>query len=117
MVRSEEKLFNVISALTDEYNNFDKLTKRLRKPEFLDLVNDLEIVDEELHDLKMPPITDDIQLDNKVCLFYIVNRLKDMVTENDDEQKIIQLIEFYNELVFNLGINALHNHKNDWEDR
>ena len=65
----------------------------------------------------MPPITDDIQLDNRVCMFYVINQLKDMVTEKDDEQKLIQLTEFYNQLVFNLGINALHNHKNDWEDR
>ena len=115
MVRAEEKLFNVISALTDEYNNYPH--KRLKKSEVQNLVHDLEVVDAEFHDLKMPPITDDIQLDNKVCLFYIVNRLKDMVTENDDEQKIILLTEFYNELVFNLGINALHNHKNDWEDK
>ena len=115
MVRSEEKLFNVISALTDEYNNFDKLTKRLRKPQFLDLVNDLEIVDEELHDLKTPPITDGIQIDNKVCMFYVITELKDIVTENDDEQKMIMITEFYNTLVFNLGVNALNNHNNDWE--
>ena len=114
MVRSEEKLFNVISALTDEYNNFDKLTKRLRKPQFLDLVNDLEIVDEELHDLKTPPITDGMQIDNRVCMFYVITELKDILTR-DDEQKIIMITEFYNTLVFNLGVNALNNHNNDWE--
>ena len=116
MVRSEEKLFNVISALTDEYNNFDKLTKRLRKPQFLDLVNDLEIVDEELHDLKTPPITDGIQIDNKVCMFYVITELKDILTEKDDQQKMIMITEFYNTLVFNLGVNALNNHNNDWEE-
>ena len=31
MVRSEEKLYGVISALTDEYNNYDKLGKRLNR--------------------------------------------------------------------------------------
>ena len=115
MVRSEEKLYGVISALTDEYNNYDKLGKRLRKPQFLDLVNDLEIVDEELHDLKTPPITDGIQIDNKVCMFYVITELKDILTENDDEQKMIMITEFYNTLVFNLGVNALNNHNNDWE--
>ena len=115
MVRSEEKLYGVISALTDEYNNYDKLGKRLRKPQFLDLVNDLEIVDEELHDLKTPPITDGMQIDNKVCMFYVITELKDIVTENDDEQKMIMITEFYNTLVFNLGVNALNNHNNDWE--
>ena len=114
MVRSEEKLYGVISALTDEYNNYDKLGKRLRKPQFLDLVNDLEIVDEELHDLKTPPITDGIQIDNKVCMFYVITELKDILTR-DDEQKMIMITEFYNTLVFNLGVNALNNHNNDWE--
>ena len=115
MVRSEEKLYGVISALTDEYNNYDKLGKRLRKPQFLDLVNDLEIVDEELHDLKTPPITDGMQIDNKVCMFYVITELKDILTEKDDQQKMIMLTEFYNTLVFNLGVNALNNHNNDWE--
>ena len=115
MVRSEEKLYGVISALTDEYNNYDKLGKRLRKPQFLDLVNDLEIVDEELHDLKTPPITDGIQIDNRVCMFYVITELNDILTEKDDQQKMIMLTEFYNSLVFNLGVNALNNHNNDWE--
>ena len=115
MVRSEEKLYGVISALTDEYNNYDKLGKRLRKPQFLDLVNDLEIVDEELHDLKTPPINDGMQIDNKVCMFYVITELKDIVTEKDDEQKNLMITEFYNTLVFNLGVNALNNHNNDWE--
>lgn len=114
MVRSEEKLYGVISALTDEYNNYDKLGKRLRKPQFLDLVNDLEIVDEELHDLKTPPITDGMQIDNRVCMFYVITELKDILTR-DDEQKITMITEFYNTLVFNLGVNALNNHNNDWE--
>ena len=114
MVRSEEKLYGVITALTDEYNNYDKLGKRLRKPQFLDLVNDLEIVDEELHDLKTPPITDGMQIDNKVCMFYVITELKDILTR-DDEQKMIMITEFYNTLVFNLGVNALNNHNNDWE--
>ena len=114
MVRSEEKLYGVITALTDEYNNYDKLGKRLRKPQFLDLVNDLEIVDEELHDLKTPPITDGMQIDNRVCMFYVITELKDILTR-DDEQKMIMITEFYNTLVFNLGVNALNNHNNDWE--
>ena len=114
MVRSEEKLYGVITALTDEYNNYDKLGKRLRKPQFLDLVNDLEIVDEELHDLKTPPITDGMQIDNRVCMFYVITELKDILTR-DDEQKMTMITEFYNTLVFNLGVNALNNHNNDWE--
>jgi len=115
MVRAEEKLHGVISALTDEYNNYPH--KRLKKSEVQDLVHDLEVVDAEFHDLKMPPITDDIQLDNKVCLFYIINELKDIITEPNVEDVEKRLTDFHNTLIFNLGINALHNHKNDWEDR
>jgi len=115
MVRAEEKLFNVISALTDEYNNYPH--KRLKKSEVQNLVHDLEVVDAEFHDLKLPPITDDIQLDNKVCLFYIINELKDIITEPNVEDVEKRLTDFHNTLVFNLGVNALHNHKNDWEDR
>jgi len=115
MVRAEEKLHGVISALTDEYNNYPH--KRLKKSEVQDLVHDLEVVDAEFHDLKMPPITDDIQLDNKVCLFYIINELKDIITEPNVEDVEKRLTDFHNTLIFNLGINALHNHKNDWEDK
>ena len=115
MVRAEEKLHGVISRLTDEYNNYPH--KRLKKSEVQDLVHDLEIVDAELHDLKLPPITDDIKLDNKVCLFYIINELKDIITEPNVEDVEKRLTDFHNTLIFNLGINALHNHKNDWEDR
>jgi len=115
MVRAEEKLFNVISALTDEYNNYPH--KRLKKSEVQNLVHDLEVVDAEFHDLKLPPITDDIQLDNKVCLFYIINELKDIITEPNVEDVEKRLTDFHNTLVFNLGVNALHNHKNDWEDK
>ena len=115
MVRAEEKLFNVISALTDEYNNYPH--KRLKKSEVQNLVHDLEVVDAEFHDLKMPPITDDIKLDNKVCLFYIINELKDIITEPNVKMLKNVLQIFTIQLVFNLGINALHNHKNDWEDR
>ena len=115
MVRAEEKLHGVISSLQDQVNNWDH--RGIKKITLQNMINDLEVVDAEFHDLKLPPITDDIQLDNRVCMFYVINQLKDMVTEKDDEQKIIQLTEFYNQLIFNLGINALHNHKNDWEDR
>lgn len=115
MVRAEEKLFNVISALTDEYNNYPH--KRLKKSEVQNLVHDLEVVDAEFHDLKMPPIEGEGSFgnqDNRVCMFYVINRLQEIITV-DDECK--GTTEFYNELVFNLGINTLRNHKNDWEDK
>lgn len=62
-------------------------------------------------------VDDDIKLDNKVCLFYLINRLKEIITEPNVEDVEKHLTDFHNELIFNLGINALHNHKNEWEDR
>ena len=115
MVRAEEKLHDVISSLQDQVNNWDH--RGIKKITLENMINDLEIVDEELHDLKLPPITDDIKLDNKVCLFYIINELKDIITEPNVEDVEKRLTDFHNTLVFNLGINALNNHKNEWEDK
>jgi len=106
--RVAEKLHGVISQLTDEYNNYHN--KRIKKADVQNLVHDLEVVDAELHDLISP------HKDNRVCMFYVITELKDIVTENDVEQKMIMITEFYNTLVFNLGVNALNNHNNDWEE-
>jgi monomeric isocitrate dehydrogenase len=115
MVRAEEKLHGVISSLQDQVNNWDH--RGIKKITLENMINDLEVVDAEFHDANLPPITDDIQLDNKVCLFYLTNKLADIIAEKDDDQKLNQLTLFYNDLIFNLGINALHNHKNVWENR
>ena len=105
--RVAEKLHGVISQLTDEYDNYHN--KRIKKADVRNLINDLEVVDAELHELISP------HNNNTVCMFYVITELKDIVTENDDEQKMIMITEFYNTLVFNLGVNALNNHNNDWE--
>ena len=105
--RVAEKLHGVISQLTDEYNNYHN--KRIKKADVRNLINDLEVVDAELHELISP------HNNNTVCMFYVITELKDIVTEKDDEQKMIMITEFYNTLVFNLGVNALNNHNNDWE--
>ena len=105
--RVAEKLHGVISQLTDEYNNYHN--KRIKKADVRNLINDLEVVDAELHELISP------HNNNTVCMFYVITELKDIVTEKDDEQKMIMVTEFYNTLVFNLGVNALNNHNNDWE--
>ena len=106
--RVAEKLHGVISQLTDEYNNYHN--KRIKKADVQNLVHDLEVVDAELHDLISP------HKDNRVCMFYVITELKDIITENDDDTKLVLLTEFYNTLVFNLGVNALNNHNNDWEE-
>ena len=106
--RVAEKLHGVISQLTDEYNNYHN--KRIKKADVQNLVHDLEVVDTELHELISP------HNNNTVCMFYVITELKDIVTEKDDEQKMIMVTEFYNTLVFNLGVNTLNNHNNDWEE-
>ena len=106
--RVAEKLHGVISQLTDEYNNYHN--KRIKKADVRNLINDLEVVDAELHELISP------HNNNTVCMFYVITELKDIVTEKDDEQKMIMITEFYNTLVFNLGVNTLNNHNNDWEE-
>jgi len=106
--RVAEKLHGVISELTDEYDNYHN--KRIKKADVRNLINDLEVVDAELHELISP------HKDNRVCMFYVITELKDIITENDDDTKLVLLTEFYNTLVFNLGVNTLNNHNNDWEE-
>ena len=106
--RVAEKLHGVISQLTDEYNNYHD--KRIKKADVQNLVHDLEVVDAELHELISP------HKDNRVCMFYVITELKDIIKENDDDKKLGILTEFYNTLVFNLGVNTLNNHNNDWEE-
>ena len=50
--------------------------------------------------------------DNRVDLFYVAQRLID-ITEISDKRKMEKAIEeFKEEMTYNLGINALHNHNN-----
>ena len=113
-----EKLHDVISSLNGLVNDWDRIG--IKKITLQNMINDLEVVDSELHDLSPPPREGEGSFgnqDNRVCMFYVIKQLQDMIKENDDRQKIIQLTEFYNQLVFNLGINTFRNHENDWEDR
>ena len=45
-------------------------------------------------------VDDDIKLDNKVCLFYIINELKDIITEPNVEDVEKRLTDFHNTLIF-----------------
>jgi len=48
--------------------------------------------------------------DNRVCLFYVTNKLL-RITEMSDRRQMEKAIEeFKKECIHNLGINALHNH-------
>jgi len=110
-----EKLHDVISSLNGLVNDWDRIG--IKKITLQNMINDLEVVDAELHDLIPPPKEGEGLFgneDNRVCMFYVINRLQEIINK-DDECK--GTTEFYNQLVFNLGINTLRNHRNDWENR
>ena len=49
--------------------------------------------------------------DNRICLFYVGERMREMLDDSKSEKKAIkELLEFKNECVYNLGINSIHNH-------
>ena len=50
------------------------------------------------------------QQDNRVCMFYIAERLNDILEIKDGKKAHKEIYEFYQEMVHNLGVNALHNH-------
>ena len=47
--------------------------------------------------------------DNRVCMFYITERLQDILDVKDGKKAHKKVHELYQEMVFNLGINSLHN--------
>jgi len=57
----------------------------------------------------------DINTENRVCMFYIINRLHGIIT-NTNNEVCKDTTEFYNELVYNLGVNTLRNHNTPKED-
>ena len=50
--------------------------------------------------------------DSRVCMFYVTNRLLNMLEHEDvDKNKVLKLLnEFKDEMIHNLGINSLHNY-------
>ena len=51
-------------------------------------------------------------IDNRVCLFYIADKLKDLSEIKSDKELRKSVEEFKRECIYNLGINALHDHNN-----
>ena len=49
--------------------------------------------------------------DNRICAFYVADRLiKILELENINQKKLLKLLnEFKDEMIHNLGIDALHN--------
>ena len=50
--------------------------------------------------------------DNKVCSFYVTDRLLEILElEDTNQKKLLKLLnEFKDEMIHNLGVNSLHNH-------
>jgi hypothetical protein len=57
------------------------------------------------------------QQDSKVCMHYVADRLI-RITEISDRRKMETAIEeFKEEMVYNLGINSMHNHYGEKDDQ
>jgi len=52
------------------------------------------------------------EIDNRVCLFYVVDRLMEITEISDRRQMEKAIDEFKDECLRNLGVNALHDHNN-----
>ena len=55
---------------------------------------------------------DDTGIDNRVCLFYVADRLTEITEISDRRQMEKAIDEFKEECLRNLGVNALHDHNN-----
>lgn len=55
---------------------------------------------------------DNPKIDNRVCLFYVANRLTEITWISDRRQMEIAIDEFKEECLRDLGVNALHDHNN-----
>ena len=53
--------------------------------------------------------------DNRVCMFYVTDRLINILDLQDTNQKkLLKLLnEFKDEMIHNLGINSIHNNYGD----
>jgi hypothetical protein len=56
-----------------------------------------------------------VKQDKRVCSFYVTSRLIDILEyEDTNKKKLLKLLnEFKDEMIHNLGIDALHNHYGD----
>ena len=53
--------------------------------------------------------------DNRICSFYVTDRLLEILElEDTNQKKLLKLLnEFKDEMIHNLGVNALHNNYGD----
>ena len=57
-------------------------------------------------------INNDPKIDNRVCLFYVTDRLMEL-SEVKDKDLRKYIVQFKDECLRNLGVNALHMYKGD----
>jgi len=48
--------------------------------------------------------------DNRVCMYYITDKLQRLSEVKSDKELRKEVEEFREEMIYNLGINSLHNH-------
>ena len=58
---------------------------------------------------------DSLEKENYVCSFYVTDRLIEILElEDTNQKKLLKLLnEFKDEMIHNLGVNALHNNYGD----
>jgi hypothetical protein len=55
------------------------------------------------------------QQDSRVCMYYIADKLNRILSEPKKEMEKA-LKEFHEEMIYNLGINSMHNHFGEEND-
>tara|TARA_R110000796_G_scaffold198612_1_gene314962 strand:+ start:4130 stop:4321 length:192 start_codon:yes stop_codon:yes gene_type:complete len=51
-----------------------------------------------------------IELDNRVCMFYVADRLKDILEAKTEKELRAEVREMTDEMIHNLGINYIIKH-------
>ena len=55
---------------------------------------------------------DKYQPDDRICAFYVTERIQDILAIKDGAKAYKDLYEFYEEMVRNIGIDAVHKYNN-----
>jgi len=55
--------------------------------------------------------------DNRVCMYYITDKLQRLSEVKSDKELRKEVEEFREEMIYNLGINSLHNHNSQNDSR